>query len=428
MRLLSLFWRSLGLAFALFFYGAAYLAGRIPTLFIGNTERRRAAVARLRGRILRAAMAGLGATFIKLGQVMSTRPDLLAPETIDELRKLQDKLPPFPFEVARAALEQELGVPVEQRFRELDATPVAAASVAQVHRGVLTDGSEVAVKILRPDVRLKVERDAALLLFGARILAWIPAVRAADPVGHLEHFVAGIAEQTDLRIEARHYERFRANFTGVEGIGFPRVYAELCGEHVLVMEFVRGRRIHELGPGDHSALATRLRNAVLKMLFEDGFVHVDLHPGNFVVTDDGGVAIFDVGLAKLLPEEALVQFIDWNKCLVMGTTDDYVRHLKQYFVQPDAQVDWSALTRDVDEFTLRFRGKAMAEIEAQDIVTDAFAIGRKYGLHPRTELALIMVAIVTAEGVGKMLEPDVDMMSKIAEFLMPILVKRGLIG
>jgi ubiquinone biosynthesis protein len=258
------------------------------------------------------------------------------------------------------------------------------------------------------------------------MLCLFPAVRAADPVGHLRHFVAGIAEQTDLRIEARNYARFRANFAGVHGVVFPRVHAELSGERVLTMDFVRGRRVHELGPGDHSALAVRLRTAMLKMLFEDGFAHVDLHPGNFVITEKDEIAIFDVGLATLLSEESFVQFLDWNKCLAMGTTDDYVRHLRTYFVR-DRDVDWDALTRDVDEFARSFRGRPMAEVEAQDIVGRAFAIGRRYGLRPNTELTLIMVAIITAEGIGKMLEPHVDMLGEIAQYLMPILARRGLL-
>jgi ubiquinone biosynthesis protein len=403
-----------------------YLFGRFFTLFIRGKERRRIAVARLRGRVLRDGMAWLGATFIKLGQVMSTRPDLLDRELIEELRALQDRLPPFPMELARRIVEEDLGAPIDQCFASFE-EPIAAASVAQVHRAHLKDGTEVAVKILRPDVRARVERDAAILLFGARLLEIFPSARASQPRDHLAHFVRGIVDQTDLRLEAKNYERFRKNFLGVEGVRFPRVYREQSGPRVLTMEFLRGVKIDELGPGNHSLVVDRLRNALLKMLFEDGFVHADLHPGNFVVTDQREIAIFDVGLVKGLGEDALVQYIDFNRCLAMGTSEDYVRHLRTYYLRERDDVDWNAVARDVDEFALAFRGKKAAELEAKDIINRALALGRKHGMRPVTEMTLIMVAVVTCEGVGKQLDPTSDSLAKIGEYLMPILMKRGML-
>jgi len=222
-------WRAIWIGVVVNACLAAYLFGRIGTLFIWDRTRRASAVARLRGRLLRFGMAHLGATFIKLGQVLSTRPDILAPETIDELRLLQDKLPPTLFARLRPQLEAELGGPLAEHFREFDEVPVATASVAQVHRAVTHDGDEVAVKILRPDVRARVERDGRILRFQARILNLIPAIRSTDPIGHLEHFLAGILEQTDLRLEADNYEVFRRNFEGNAQVRFPRVYRGIAG-------------------------------------------------------------------------------------------------------------------------------------------------------------------------------------------------------
>jgi ubiquinone biosynthesis protein len=406
---------------------ARYFFGRLATLLLFDRERRRAAVARLRGRTLRWGMARLGATFIKLGQVMSTRLDLFDKELIDELRALQDRLPPFPLEAARRTVEEELGGRVEDHFAELG-EPVAAASVAQVHRARLKDGTEVAVKILRPDVRARVEGDAAILLWGARLLEIVPSLRHSQPHGHLQHFVQGIVDQTDLSLEAANYDTFRKNFDGFEGVRFPRVYREKSGRRVLTMEFLRGTKVDQLGPGDHRLVIDRLRNALLKMLFDDGFVHADMHPGNFVVTDAQEIAIFDVGLVKGLSEDALVQYIDWNRCLVMGTTDDYVRHLRTYYVRDRDDIDWAALTAEVDQFAMQFRGKTAAEIEVKEIITRALAIGRKYGLRPVTEMTLIMVAVITCEGVGKQLDPTSNSLAHIAEYLLPILQRRGMLG
>ncbi|HEX3343631.1 MAG TPA: AarF/UbiB family protein, partial [Polyangiaceae bacterium] len=214
------------MGFVLAWFVAVYAVGRIGASFAAGAEGRRRAVAELRGRVLRRAMTALGATFVKLGQVMSTRPDLLEPETIDELRALQDKLPAFPIARVRRILEEELGAPVAERYAELDDAPLAAASVAQVHRAELPGGREVAVKVLRPDVRARVQRDAAILGLFARVLSWHPTLRLSDPVGHLQQLFAGIVDQTDLRIEATNYERFRASFAGVAGVHFPEVLPE----------------------------------------------------------------------------------------------------------------------------------------------------------------------------------------------------------
>jgi ubiquinone biosynthesis protein len=194
------------------------------------------------------------------------------------------------------------------------------------------------------------------------------------------------------------------------------------------MEFLRGTKVDQLGPGDHRVIVERLRNALLKMLFEDGFVHADMHPGNFVITEAQEIAIFDVGLVKGLSEEALIQYIDWNRCLAMGTTDDYVRHLRTYYVRDREDIDWAALTAEVDDFAMQFRGKTAAEIEVKEIITRALALGRKYGLRPVTEMTLIMVAVITCEGVGKQLDPTSNSLQHIAEYLLPILQRRGMLS
>jgi ubiquinone biosynthesis protein len=273
--------------------------------------------------MLRQAMTALGATFIKLGQVMSSRPDLFEPQIIAQLRRLQDRLPPFSFRRVQATVEGELGRPLAQVFREFEHRPVAAASVAQVHRAHLHDGREVAVKVLRPGVRRRIERDKALLLAGARLISLRPNWRASDPVGHTRHFVDAIYDQTDLRIEAANYRRFHENFAGRRNVAFPEVLEALSAERVLTMQFVRGVKIDAL-PAAMDAqrkakLAETVRMTMFKMCFEDGFVHADLHPGNMVVQDDDTLVIFDAGLAKLLHEDVLIQFIDMSKCLAMGT-------------------------------------------------------------------------------------------------------------
>ena len=403
-----------------------YLLGRIATLFIFNRARRSRAVGKLRGKLLRLGMTALGATFIKMGQVLSTRPDLLSAEVIAELRVLQDRLPAFGFWRVRRRVERDLG-PLEQHFSEFDKQPVAAASVAQVHRARLKDGREVAVKVLRPNIRRQAERDATILLAGAHVLALSPKARMSDPVGHLKHFVNAIIDQTDLRIEAKNYVEFRKNFADNPNVHFPEVIDELSAEHVLAMEFIRGTKIDELIANDRAKLDnldTTVREAIFQMCFKDGFLHADLHPGNMLVDDDGALVIFDVGLAKHLSGDVFDQFIDMTKCLTMGTPDDVVAHFRRYHTYLD-NVDWDSLRVEVQAFADKFRAQDISELEHTDLLNDMFALGRRHHVHPVTDLTLVFVALITAQGIGKMLNPDANVFKMLSVYLLPILMARG---
>jgi ubiquinone biosynthesis protein len=405
-----------------------YAAGRaVLWVTVRDAARREHRRARWRGRVLRRSMTLLGATFIKMGQVMSSRPDLFHPETIDELKVLQDRLPAFRFWRVRRIVEPELGRPVDELFTEFERKPVAAASVAQVHRARLADGTEVAVKVLRPSIRRQVERDAAILLFGARVVAISPSLRLNDPVGHLRHFVEAIIKQTDLTLEADNYDRFRVNFAAVPEIAFPVVHRSLSSRSVLTMEFMHGIRFDNRDVAHDRALARTIRRMMFKMCFADGFIHADLHPGNFLVREGSRLVVFDAGLAKLLESDILEQFVDFSRCLTMGSTDDFVEHIKR-FHNYMGDTDWAGLRRDIDALLRRFRAKDTGSLEYSELFGDIFSIARTYRARPVPDLTLVMVALLTIQGIGKVLDPDNNVFQEVAGYLMPLLAQRAMAG
>ena len=401
-----------------------YAIARSLTLLLHDPKRRRASIARLQGATLRRGMGFLGACFVKLGQVMSSRPDLFEPELIAELRLLQDKLPPFAFTHVRRVLAAELGKPLDEVFAEVSELPLAAASVAQVHRGKLLSGDEVALKVLRPSIRAQVERDGALLLLFARLLALHPTIRLSDPVGFTAEFVRGLVRQTDLRIEAENYRIFRENFADDPRVAFPFVYTELSGERLLVMELVRGRKLDALPPGDHGEVARALRRATLQMCLEDGFMHADMHPGNMLLRDDGVVVLFDVGLSTRLRPEILELFVDMIKCIAMGTPDDLLNHFKNYHLHGN-NVDWGRVRADLAQFFAKFRVQEMATLDYTEMTNEIMALGRRYHVRPVPELSLLLVGVVTVQGIGKMLMPEANDFEAMPAFLVPLLLKAG---
>ena len=194
------------------------------------------------------------------------------------------------------------------------------------------------------------------------------------------------------------------------------------------MDFVRGEKVQKSHAERFPDLAGRLREAFLKMCFDDGFLHADLHPGNFVVQEDGTVCIFDVGLMKSLSDEALEYYIDFNRCLAFGTTEDFMHHLRTYHRYMEGTVNWAELEIDIAEFAREFRTMNAKDLEFRVLIDRVFATGRKHGVRPRPEMTLMMVGLVTAEGIGKQLAPDVNSFQEVTNYLIPVLARRGMLS
>lgn len=393
----------------------AYTGGSLRRLAIRDREARTLHRTRQRGRLLRWWFAKLGASFIKIGQVMSSRADLFAPAIIDALRELQDHVRPFAFARVRIILERELG---PDALRELDPTPLAAGSIAQVHRGVLRSGEEVAIKVLRPGVLARVHRDARLFLWLAHMIHAVSGrARAADVIGHARGVVAGLIAQTDLDREGRNYDLFRASFTDPTGVLFPRVYHRYSTRTVLTMEMIHGVHIEKVR-SEHVAGVTRaLRDAFFSMCFEHGLIHADLHPGNILVRDDGSVVLVDVGLVKHLEPGAIAKLVELSRCLAIGTPEELVAHLRSYRHRPTT--DWNAVAADAAVFMEEVRHARITNLEARDVIGKLFALARKHKIRPLSELSLVLLGMVTIEGIAKRLDPDANTMNEIARYLAP---------
>lgn len=416
--LLSLFVRWLGLRF-----GGA------------QVERRQA----LFGRVLAGLCRRLGATFIKLAQVLATRSDLLSAPARSELEQLHDQVGPFPFRLARQTLVEELGAGPEHLFEVFDPYPVASASVAQVHRAVLADGRELAVKVLRPKVEELVDVDLRVMRTWARILGWLPPFSAFAPRQVLEEFAHALWRQLDLRIEAANNRRFRENFVGDAEVTFPALVDELCTRRVLCMEFVHGRRIldpepahgadveesdeGEVGadPGgtDEAAEASRREQLaklgyrmILQMVFEHGFVHADLHPGNLRVRQDQGLVLFDLGLVAELPashRRALVRL-----CLAWVARDvtTICEQIGEVAFHGEKPGDPERLEQEVKALLARYGDIALGEIQVGRLLLDLLGLVRRQWAGFDPSLTMVALSIAVVEGVARQLAPDLRLMQE----------------
>jgi len=386
---------------------------------------------------LREALQDLGPSFVKLGQVMSTRPDLLPPEVIAELRKLQDDVPPMTPEEVEQVLTESYGEGLDAIFASFERTPLASASIGQVHVATLrptVDGGPplaVVVKLQRPKARATVERDLDLLYLLARLLeAHVPETRAFAPIAMVGEFDRAITAELDTGLEADNAARFIKNFTGHAGVRFPTPYRAATTKRTLVMERFFGQHLDDFvaagGPGTGPRVARLALGVIAKMVFEDGFFHADPHPGNIIMmgTAEAPVlGLIDLGLVGRLTEEVRDKAIALMLAAVTANATDLADALLA-MGRPKGKVDLPRFRGEVGQLSEKYLGRPLAEVELSGLIRDLVQGAIKYDIEMPPEMLMVGKALMTVEGIGKQLDPDLDVWTELRPYFTRLVMDR----
>jgi len=361
----------------------------------------------------------LGATFIKIGQIMSTRPDLVPEHITHALARLQDDVGPFPYEAVARTIAEDLGRRIDQVFVEFGVRPLASASVAQVHKALLADGRVVAVKVRRPDVLEICTFDLAFIRYVARLLGKLPSLAAVAPESAVEQFSRAVYAQLDFRIEARNNRRFRENFRSEPDVVFPEVFEDLSSERILCMTHIEGSKILDAQArhGDPKRIARLGMRALMKMIFEDGFVHADLHPGNIFVLENQRIALVDVGLVGELDPPHRASFARFFAAWASRDADTMAHLLYSLAIEPAQGGDaFERFRVAIVEFMARTWGQRMAEVHPGKLLLDMLGLLRRHRVRMAPAFTIVNIAIAVTEGIGRQLDPDLDLMAEAVPF------------
>jgi len=381
---------------------------------------------------LRLVLQDLGPSFIKLGQIVSTRGDVLPAELIKELKKLQDDVPSVPYADIKAVVESSLGASIEEIYVSFDEKPLASASIGQVHRAVLatSDGNvEVVVKVQRPGVGSTVARDLELLhIMAAALERAIPETKIYSPIGLVQQFDRSITAELNFLVEADNAERFAKNFEGDAKIRFPKVYRQASSKHVLTLEFFDGKKVDRAVAEGASgpAIAKRSVGLVIKMIFEDGFFHADPHPGNIIIMgtkDDPIIGLIDVGMVGRLSPELRDRTVDLMVAAVRK--DTYAVADALYAIgRPTKKIDMRDYRAHVSMLAEKYLGRPLKEIEMSALIRDLVDGAIKYDIEMPTDFMMVGKSLMTIEGIGKQIDPDLDVMSEAAPYFTALLRAR----
>jgi ubiquinone biosynthesis protein len=378
---------------------------------------------------VRMAFEELGPTYIKLGQILSTRPDLVPIDFVNELAKLQDEVPSFPFEEAKRIVESELRQPIEKIFNVFEETPLASASIGQVHKARFMDGEDVAIKVQRPGIRRLIDVDLEIMLHLATLAErHIEEISLHQPVKIVEEFAKTLEKELDYTIEATNMERVASQFLQDSTVYIPKVFRETTTDRVLTTELVRGIKVSKLdlldqGGYDRKMITFRGARICLSQIFDHGFFHADPHPGNIFVLPDNVICLLDFGMVGNIDRNTREDFVELVDSIVQqdeSRTARYLLRITSWEEEPNLR----AFEKDVAEFMGQHLYKPLKEIELGKLLQHLLELAARHRLRIYPDIFLMMKALSTVEGVACMLDPDFDMVRHAEPFIKKVKLDR----
>jgi ubiquinone biosynthesis protein len=414
-------------------YGFGHIVEQLNIQYLRRATPRVAMrnIGRLGGPVrLRLAMEELGPTFIKLGQLLSTRPDILPDDFIKELSKLQDTVPPVDTATIMGQIEQELGQPVAQLFAEISTEPLAAASIAQVHRGRLQSGEPVVVKVRRPGIGQIIRTDIDILMSLARLVErHLPKGEYYNPTGLVREFRRTISREMSFSREGHTIDRFRENFRNDPSVYIPMVYHDLCGETVLTMEYIDGIKVSDfdrlIAAGyDLKVIAENGANAVLKQVLVHGFFHGDPHPGNIFVLPNNTVCFLDYGMVGRLDRELKIRVAELLSSILDRDVDRMITELV-YSGELIEDIRLPELRLALGNFIDDYYEIPLHEINAGKLLTELVELLVQYRIPFSPDLLLLAKALITIEGIGRRLDPEFNMVGHLKPFMARLMMEKS---
>jgi len=378
---------------------------------------------------LRRTLERLGPTFIKLGQVLSVRPDLVPKEYCKELEKLQDKVPPIPFSDVKSTIEKEFGRSIENIFSHFDKEPVASASISQVHKATLKTGQKVAVKVQRPKVKQLMETDIEIMFYFAGLLEkHAENIRKYKPVKIIAEFKEWTERELDFRLEARNAKRFFQNFKDSKTVRIPKVYDDLTTGMVLTLEFIEGVELTNLREikKRHVDFRQVIKNgfdAIMTQVFVHGIFHADPHPGNIIVLKDNLIAFVDFGIVGYFDERLKSRAMDIIYGIVRQDADIIMETLSGMGMESN-ETDYDQLRYDIDLLIQPLRDSSIKEIKISKVLEEILEIGLRHKLRVPASLVLFGKTVITLEGIALEYDPDFKLIESTRPFIEKLMAKR----